>query len=335
MADGGEGTLDALVEALGGALHRTTVAGPLGDPVEADYGVVPAPDGDGLIGVVEMARASGLELLGEGRRNPRLTTTRGTGQLIAAAASHGVASMIVCIGGSATNDGGAGMAQALGARLLAADGSEIADGGAALLDLASIDVGGLDPAVKRLRFLVACDVDNPLCGPAGAAAVYGPQKGASSDDVALLDRALGHYAAVVHRDLGIDIRSTPGSGAAGGLGGGLIAFLGARLRPGVEVVADAVDLAIRVGTSDVVITGEGQFDAQSLHGKTAKGVVDQALESGAGVAVLCGRADAAIEGVRVDSLADAFGAERAMGQARQALEDLAERLASEWVETGP
>lgn len=326
MADGGEGTLDALVEAIGGERHTATVAGPLGDAVDADYGI--ATGADGAIGIVEMAGASGLELLSEDRRDPRRTTTQGTGELILAAAAFEPVQMIVCIGGSATNDGGAGMAQALGVRLATAEGSDIGPGGEALLELASIDVGGLDQRLRNLPFLVACDVDNPLCGPEGASAVYGPQKGAAPDDVALLDRALGHYAAVLHRDLGLDIRDTPGAGAAGGLGGGLIAFLGARLRPGIDVVMEAVHLGERVAGADLVITGEGSFDDQSLHGKTAIGVVNSAREAGTEVAILCGRAGVSLPDVQVSSLVDALGEERAMGDTRLALEDLAQSLAA-------
>ncbi|MGQ0668933.1 MAG: glycerate kinase family protein, partial [Actinomycetota bacterium] len=238
MADGGEGTLDTLVAALDGEGQTTRVAGPLGSPVDAAYGLVRA--GGGLTAVVEMARASGLELVASSRRDPLRATTRGTGELILAACAHRPRRVLVCIGGSATNDGGAGMAQALGARLLDAWGEQVRPGGAALLDLATIDVTALHPSLGGVRFDVACDVDNPLTGPHGASAVYGPQKGASPSDVDLLDRALAHYAAVIHRDLGIDVRGTPGAGAAGGLGAGLIAFLGAHLRPGVDVVMDAV-----------------------------------------------------------------------------------------------
>ncbi len=325
MADGGEGTLDALVGALGGRRYSAEVTGPLGEAVRADYGI--APGADGTIAIVEMARASGLDLLEEDRRDPRRTTTRGTGELILAAAAHGPSNMVVCIGGSATNDGGAGMAQALGIRLSGADGTEIGAGGEALLDLASIDMRGLDPALAGVGFLVACDVDNPLCGPEGASAVYGPQKGATPEDVAVLDHALGHYAAVLHRDIGLDIRDVPGAGAAGGLGASLIAFLGARLRPGIEVVMEAVNLGDRVVDADVVITGEGSFDGQSLHGKTTFGVVSAAREAGSEVAILCGRAEASLPDIEVRSLVDAYGEERAMGDTRLALEDLAENLA--------
>jgi glycerate kinase len=326
MADGGEGTLHALVEALDGARRPARVHGPLGDPVDAEYGIVSGPSG--VTAVVEMARASGLALIGEARRDPIRTTSVGTGELIRAALSHGPTEIIVCIGGSATNDGGAGLAQALGVRLLSASGGEIGPGGASLLDLERIDVSGLEPAVTRTRFLVACDVDNPLTGPRGASVVYGPQKGATSADVLLLDRALGHMAAVIHRDLGLDVRDLPGGGAAGGLGVGMVAFLGAHLRPGVDVVMDAVGLDRRLAVADLVVTGEGAVDRQSIHGKVPDGVIGAARAAGVPAIVLCGRAEARLLDVPVFDLVGRFGEHRAMSDARSALEDLAEEVAA-------
>jgi len=330
MADGGEGTLDALVDALDGERRTATVSGPLGDPVRAAYGLVDTPEG--RTAVVEMAAASGLSLIGPSRRDPLRATTRGTGELLLAACRTDPKPRraIVCIGGSATNDGGAGMAQALGVRLLDEEGRPLGPGGAALLHLARVDVTGLAREVRSLDVVVASDVDNPLVGPEGASAVYGPQKGASPDDVFLLDRALRHYAAMLHRDLGIDIRDEPGTGAAGGLGAGLIAFLGARLRPGVEVVMEAVGLRARIERADLVITGEGRFDGQSLRGKTVAGVLAAANEAGVLVTVVCGQAEEGVEpdGVPVATLAERFGMERAMGDSRRALEDLAAELAA-------
>jgi len=327
MADGGEGTLDALAQALAGEIRRLRVHGPLMDPVEAGYAIASGPTG--RIAVVEMARASGLELIAEARRDPKRTTTWGTGELIHVALRETPAQIVVCIGGSATNDGGAGMAQALGVRLLDAEGREIVPGGAALLDLARIDASRLNPAVSRTRFVVASDVDNPLTGPQGASAVFGPQKGATPDDVVLLDRALAHFAAVVHRDLGIDVRDVPGAGAAGGMGAGLVAFLGAHLRPGAEVVMEAVGLPERLGRADLAITGEGKLDEQSLHGKAPAGVIRAAREAGVPVVVLCGRAEVRPPDVPVFSLVDRFGEGRAMEDARRALEDLAEEVAAD------
>ncbi|MGH2556259.1 MAG: glycerate kinase family protein [Actinomycetota bacterium] len=326
MADGGEGTLDALVAALRGERFTQRVSGPLGDPVQAEFAVVPAEEG--RLGVVEMARASGLSLIPPARRDPKRTTTRGTGELILSACRTGVERVLVCIGGSATNDGGGGMAQAVGIRLLDADGRDLRPGGATLLDLATIDMSGLDPSVAGTTFVVATDVDNPLTGPQGASAVYGPQKGASPEDVALLDSALGHLAAVIHRDLARDVRDEPGAGAAGGLGAGLIAFLGARLRPGVDVVMEAVGLRERMGKAEIVVTGEGMFDEQSLHGKAPAGVLRAAAEFRLQTVVLCGQKRTDPPGIPVFALADRFGLEAAMQQTELRLSDLAAEVAA-------
>ena len=328
MADGGEGTLDALVAALKGEIDSATVTGPLGDPVTADFGVVTTPQGPMV--VIEMARASGLELVAEQRRDPLRASTFGTGELMRTAIERtDPVSMLVCIGGSATTDGGAGMAQALGARLLDAQGEMIGPGGEGLLSLSRIDLAELPARCGDIRFQVASDVDNPLTGPMGAAAVYGPQKGASAADIVLLDRALGHFAAVFSRDLGPDLRDRPGAGAAGGLGAGLMGFLGARLRPGVEVVMDAVGLRQRLQEADLVITGEGRLDASSLHGKTVEGVLNAATDAEVPGLVVCGRAEVQPPGVRVASLVDRFGLQRAMEDTRPALEELSAELAQE------
>ena len=331
MADGGEGTLDALVAALGGQTHERTVSGPLGDPVRATYAVVPSASGP--TAVIEMARASGLALIAR-RRDPLRASTRGTGELIGAAAAAGVPSAVVCIGGSATNDAGAGMAQALGIRLRDEQGNELAPGGAALLGLARIDARDLDPAVRAMRIVAATDVDNPLFGPNGASFVYGPQKGATPEQAALLDRALRHFAAIVHRDLGVDVRDLPGAGAAGGLGAGLIAFLGARLRPGVEVVMEAVGLRVRLEGADLVVTGEGRFDEQSLRGKVPHGILSAAEEFGVPAVVLCGEQAIDVEGVRVESLVERFGEQVAREQARSSLETLAAEVATDLARRG-
>lgn len=321
MADGGEGTLDALVAALEGKTHRVRVSGPLGDPVEAAYGLVEAPGGS--TAVVELARASGLELVAAGRRDALRASTRGTGELIRAALAERPTALLVCIGGSASTDGGAGIAAALGARMLDAAGEPIGDGGAALLELDRVDASSLEPSLRSVRVSVACDVDNPLLGPLGAARVYGPQKGASEEDVLLLDRALAHYAAVLHRDLGVDVRAIPGAGAAGGSGAGLVAFLGAHLRPGVDLVMDAVGLRRRIAEADLVLTGEGRLDATSLRGKVAAGVLAEAARAGVRAGVLCGRADVRPEGIPVFGLVDRFGERRALEDPRRALEELA------------
>ena len=326
MADGGEGTLEALVEGLGGRLVDGRVCGPLGDPLSAPLGLVETSTGTTVI--VEMARASGLALIGEDRRDPRRTTTRGTGELIRLGLEHRPAQVIVCIGGSATNDGGVGMAQALSGRFLDAAGGELKPGGAALLELDRIDLRPLHDLVgSRVSFVVASDVDNPLCGPRGASAVYAPQKGANPDDVLLLDGALRHLAAVAARDIGIDRKDDPGAGAAGGLGFGLMAFLGARVRPGVEVVMDAVGLHGRLAEADLVVTGEGTFDRQSLFGKTVAGVLGAASEAGVRAAIVCGRAEIEHGGTIVRSLVDRFGAAAALDDTRRSLETLSEEMA--------
>jgi glycerate 2-kinase len=327
MADGGEGTLDALVAALGGERFTEKVSGPLSDSVRAEFAIVSGEAGP--LGVVEMARASGLALIAPTRRDPKRTTTRGTGELILAACRRGSGRVLVCIGGSATNDGGAGMAQAVGVRLLDSRGRDIGAGGAALLDLATIDMRELDPSVRAASFVVATDVDNPLVGPQGASAVYGPQKGASPEDVVLLDKALGHLAAVIYRDLALDVRNVPGAGAAGGLGGGLMAFLGARLRPGVDVVMDAVRLHERMEKADLVVTGEGMFDEQSLHGKAPAGVLRAAQELRVPAVVLCGQKRADPPGAQAFSLAERFGLEPSMDRTGTLLEDLAAEVASD------
>ena len=327
MADGGEGTLDALLAAVGGERLIERVTGPLGDPVAAPFALVPSPEGQ--VGVVEMAVASGLALIPRARRDPKRATTYGTGELILAACRRGARQVLVCVGGSATNDGGAGMAQALGIRLLDRQGEDLGRGGAGLTDLGSIDMRGLEPSVRNAAFVVATDVDSPLLGPNGATVVYGPQKGASPEDVQWLERALGHMAAVILRDLGIDVRDMPGGGAAGGLGAGLVAFLGARLRPGVDVVMDAVGLAARIGRADLVITGEGRFDRQSLRGKVPAGVLRAASAAGVPAVVLCGRADVQPEGTRVVAMADRYGLETALQRPRESLERLSAEVAAE------
>ncbi|MFL5800094.1 MAG: glycerate kinase [Actinomycetota bacterium] len=322
LADGGEGTLDALVAALGGERRAITVTGPLGDPVEAAFGLLPGPSG-----VVEMALASGLALVPGGRGDPLRATTFGTGELILAACRAGARSVVVCIGGSATNDGGAGAAQALGFRLLDGDGRDLDVGGGALARLERIDASGVSPDVAGVRFVVASDVDNPLTGAAGAAAVYGPQKGASPRDVRALDAALDRLAAVVRRDVGADVAGRPGAGAAGGLGFGLMAFLGAELRPGIEVVMEAVRFDERLEGADAVVTGEGKFDQQSFHGKTVGGVLEAAARRHRPVAVVCGTAEASASEVPVVSLVELVGRDRAFHDAAGAAGEAAALLA--------
>jgi glycerate kinase len=235
----------------------------------------------------------------------------------------------VCLGGSATNDGGTGMARALGAVFTAGDGSALREGGIGLLDLARIDLGGLDRRLREVELIAMTDVDNPLCGPSGASLVYGPQKGASAEDAVLLDRALGHLAAVAHRDLGVDLKDEAGAGAAGGLGFGLAAFCGARLRSGAAEVMRTVGFDARLGDADVVVTGEGSLDAQSLRGKVVSAVLDAAALARVGVAIVCGRADVRPDGVVVRTLVDRVGQEAATSDARRSLELVSQELAAE------
>ncbi|WP_374718699.1 glycerate kinase [Parageobacillus toebii] len=272
MADGGEGTVQSLVDATGGRIVKTEVTGPLGDCVQAFFGVL----GDGKTAVIEMAAASGLHLVPSEKRNPLVTTTRGTGELILAALDEGAEHIIIGIGGSATNDGGAGMIQALGGRLLDRNGKEIGPGGGSLSELADIDLSGLDVRLKHVKIEVACDVDNPLTGPKGASAIFGPQKGATPEMVATLDKNLHHYADVIERVLGKQVKDIPGAGAAGGIGAGLLAFLEAELKRGVEIVLETVKFHERIQDASLVITGEGRIDGQTIFGKTPIGVAKAA-----------------------------------------------------------
>ena len=284
MADGGEGTVEAIVAAGNGQLRRNHVQGPLGAPVEAHWGWLP----DSRTAIIEMAEASGLQLLKPEQRNACITSTFGTGELIKAALDAGARRVILAIGGSATNDAGAGALQALGLGLFDAQGNSLPRGGLALAHVARIERSGLDPRLAEVRFEIAADVNNPLCGEHGASAIFGPQKGASAEQVQLLDQALGHFADHCANVLPKDVRHEPGSGAAGGLGFAAKAFFGAQFRAGVEVVAELVGLAEAVKGADLVITGEGRFDAQTLRGKTPFGVASIARAEGVPVVVLAG-----------------------------------------------
>ena len=285
IADGGDGTVDALVAATHGERRTLRVRGPLGDPVDAHYGMV---DG-GSTAVVEMARAAGLALVPSEKRDPRVTATYGVGELLQHAFDEGARHFIVGIGGSATNDGGAGMAQALGYHLLDENGHELPPGGLALSRLARIHTGGVHANWKEAQVEVACDVTNPLTGPSGASAVYGPQKGATPEMVAELDAALRRLAEVIRRDLGVDVEQLPGAGAAGGLGAGLVAFTGARLRPGAEMVMEALKLDDKLKGADLVITGEGRLDSQTARfGKGPAAVARHARNAGIPVIAIGG-----------------------------------------------
>lgn len=284
VADGGDGTLEALVNTTGGEIHRSIVAGPLDQAVEALWGVM----GDGQTAVVEMARPSGLALVPPKRRNPRITTTRGTGEIIKEALDRGYSRIIVGLGGSATNDAGMGMATALGARFLDASGQALPNGGAALARLASIDVSNLHPKLGQATIIGATDVTNPLCGPTGASAVYGPQKGASPAVVAELDAALENFAKVVRRDLGKEVLDRPGAGAAGGLGAGLMAFAGAELRSGIDLVCEILEFDRHLQGANLVITGEGRADESTIYDKAPVGVARRASAQGVPTIILAG-----------------------------------------------
>lgn len=330
LADGGEGTALALVRATGGEMRHVRVHDPLGREIDAEWGVL----GDGTTAVLEMAAASGLPLLRDDERDPRVTSTRGTGELILTAAASGAQRIVVGIGGSATNDGGAGMARAFGYRFLDAAGQELPEGGGALARLARIE-GQTDPRLVRPAIDVACDVRNPLLGPEGATAVYGPQKGATPEIQRELEAALTRYADVVEAFVGRDVRSVPGAGAAGGLGAGMIAFLDARLVSGSALVLDAVNFDKRLVGADLVVTGEGRIDGQSVYGKLTHAVTAAAKKRGVSVLAVAGIIGPGHQAMRdagidlIETLAGDSDRDRdaAMRDPIPRIEDAAERLA--------
>ncbi len=322
LSDGGEGLVEALVEATEGTYHELQVKGPLGEPVWAKLGVL----GDGETAVIEMAQASGLTLIPEEKRNPLLTTTYGTGELIRLALDLGCINLIIGLGGSATNDGGAGMAQALGVQLLDDVGEEVGLGGAELARLASIDISGLDSRISEVKIQVACDVTNPLTGPQGASAVYGPQKGATPEMVEQLDKALANYAEVIRKDLGIDVEHVPGAGAAGGLGAGLLAFLKGELVSGIELVLNTVNFRAEADTADLVFTGEGKFDAQSAYGKVPIGVARACKPMEVPVVVLAGSVALDIEAVHDEGITACFAIANGPMTLAESMEQTAELL---------
>lgn len=272
MADGGEGTVKSLVDAENGKIIKKIVTGPAGDKTKAFYGILGAKKRENKTAVIEMAAASGLDLLPEEKRNPAKTTSYGTGELIKGALDNNCSKLIIGLGGSATNDCGVGMIQALGGRFLDKNGQNIDFGGENLINIAEIDISQLDPRLKNLEIAAACDVDNPLYGKNGAAYIYGAQKGATAEQIKELDQGLKHISKIIKRDLKKDIAHQAGAGAAGGLGAALLAFLEADLRPGIEIVIEAVKLKEKMWDIDLVITGEGKLDDQSLAGKTPVGV---------------------------------------------------------------
>lgn len=324
IADGGDGTVDALVAATGGTRHLTEVSGPLGEPVEAEWGML----GDGNTAVIEMANASGLRLVPTDQRDPTRTTTFGVGELIRAALDTQARRIVIGIGGSATNDGGTGMAQALGVRFTQPDGGDCVCGlaGGGVPGIARIDLSSRDPRIDDAEIIVACDVTNPLTGPEGASAIYGPQKGATPDVIEQLDAGLAHLASLIdHVDA-----TVPGTGAAGGLGFGLLAFCGARLERGIEMVLDAVNFNDRLDAADLVLTGEGQMDGTSVHGKACLGVAQRAAAQGVPTIALVGSIGPHAQRTLEAGLAAYFSIcrspmtlEAAMRDAAELLEDLA------------
>ncbi|MCK9704048.1 glycerate kinase [Pseudomonas syringae pv. syringae] len=333
MADGGEGTIEALLAACNGELMSASVSGPLGAPVNAQWGWLT----ESRTAIIEMAMASGLQLLTLAQRDACVTSTEGTGQLISAALDAGARRVILAIGGSATNDGGSGMLSALGARFVDADDQTLAPGGLALADLARIDLSGFDPRLSDVCVEIAADVDNPLCGPNGASSIFGPQKGASPEQVMALDAALGCFADHTAQVLGQDLRDSPGSGAAGGMGFAAKAYLKASFRAGVEVVADLTGLEHALIGADLVITGEGRFDAQTLRGKTPLGVARVARRRQVPVIVLAGTLGEGYEQLYAQGIGAAFALvsgpmslEQACRDTRRLLHERARDVARLW-----
>ncbi|SMS10775.1 Glycerate kinase [Pseudomonas viridiflava] len=333
MADGGEGTVEAVLDACEGQWMSAQVSGPLGDSVSAQWGWL----AQSRTAIIEMAMASGLQLLTLKQRDACLTSTEGTGQLISAALDAGAQRVILAIGGSATNDGGSGMLSALGARFLDRNDQPLPRGGRALTELARIDLSGLDPRLANIRVEIAADVDNPLCGPTGASHIFGPQKGASPDQVLALDAALAHFADHSALTLGRDLRDSPGSGAAGGMGFAAKAYLNASFRAGIEVVADLTGLEQALVGADLVITGEGRFDAQTLRGKTPLGVARVAQRQRVPVIVLAGTLGEGYEQLYQHGISAAFALtsgpmdlEQACREAPRLLQERARDVARVW-----
>lgn len=319
MADGGEGTVRSLVDATEGKIITVEVMGPLHDPVNAEFGLL----GDGETAVIEMASASGIMHTTKENRNPLFTTTYGTGELIKHALDLGVRKIIIGLGGSATNDGGQGMACALGVKFTDLNGNAVALGGGNLHKIANIDISELDPRVAKTDFIVACDVTNPLIGANGASAVFGPQKGATPEMIQTLDRNLEIYAEKITSHLGVSIASVPGSGAAGGLGAGLLAFASARLQSGIEIVINFTGLAEKIVGADVIFTGEGGIDLQTQFGKTPYGVAQTALKVSPNTPViaLAGAIGEGIESLYDENFTAIFGILRRACSLDQALKE--------------
>ena len=322
VADGGEGTVEAMIAATQGRAVTSTVTGPLGDTVEAQWGI----SGDGSTAFIEMAAASGLALVSPELRNPLITTSYGTGELILQALESGVKKIIIGIGGSATNDGGAGMVQALGAKLGDANGADIGFGGGSLMSLNYIDISGLDARLQNCSIRVACDVTNPLTGEFGASCIFGPQKGASEAMIGELDRNLAHYAEVIKKSLRVDVKDVPGSGAAGGMGAALMAFLGAELLSGIEIVTQALNLEEHIHDCTLVVTGEGRLDSQSIHGKVPVGVASVAKKYHKPVIGIAGSLTRDVGIVHQYGIDSVFSVLNRIGSLEEAFRDAADNI---------
>lgn len=316
MADGGEGTMQSLVDATNGNIYSLEVIGPLGNKVKAQYGIL----GGGKIGILEMASASGIHLVPLDKRNPLITTTYGTGQLIKACLDKGVKKLLIGIGGSATNDGGAGVIQALGGRLLDKDGKELSFGGGELEKLHTIDLTDFDQRLRDISVEVACDVNNTLCGEKGASNVFGPQKGATKEMVNLLDNNLKHYANVIKEQIGKDVLDVVGAGAAGGLGAGLMAFFNGTLKKGIEMVIEYTGLENEIKEADMAWTGEGSIDFQTQYGKTPLGVATVAKKYDKPVIAFAGRVGEDIDILYEKGIDSIFGIIKDVTSIEEALE---------------
>lgn len=322
MADGGEGTMQSLVDATGGEVYSLEVVGPLGNKVKAEYGIL----GNGEIGILEMASASGIHLVSLEERNPLITTTYGTGELIKACLDRGVKKLLIGIGGSATNDGGVGVIQALGGRLLDKEGNELGFGGGELEKLDRIDLTNFDRRLKDVVIEVACDVSNPLCGENGASYIFGPQKGASVEMIKILDNNLKHYAKVIKEQFDKDVLEIAGAGAAGGLGAGLMVFLNGNLKKGIEIVIEYSGLEKKVKNCDMVWTGEGSIDFQTQYGKTPLGVATVAKKYNKPVVALAGRVGDDIDILYEKGIDSIFGIMRGVTTIDEALKNGKENI---------
>lgn len=318
MADGGEGTVEALVESTGGTIVNALVTHPLGNKkIKAEYGIL----GNGEKAIIEMASASGIHLVERKKRNPLITTTYGTGELILDAINRGVKHIIIGIGGSATNDGGAGMIQALGGKLLDKEGNELPFGGGALINLNTIDLSSFDNRLKEVKFEVACDVTNPLVGENGASKIFGPQKGATEEMVIELDRALTNYSEVIKRELGVDVAKVEGAGAAGGLGAALLTFLNGELKRGIDLIIKHTDLENKMKDADFVFTGEGAIDNQTIFGKTPMGVASVAKKNNIKTIAFAGKIGEGVENLYDIGINSIFGIMRGVSSLDEALKN--------------